>query len=244
VTLTTIYYGGYCDSLTYLLILLMWIHRAKLPLVALWFFLGLLNRESVAFLVPWFAFVYWTETPKKSKAVIEVIFWFGVAFGVYYLSRVWIDSFKDVNYDAEFYLKPLSNDFLAIFKRSYDYQWLGFFSVFKLFWIIPLMALYSFWIEKNFRTIFSMALLIVCVWSQQLIAYDSSRLMTMVFPIMIIALLEILKDNTFGFRSWAVLILIFNFLVPQLYTAAQIIEQMQSTVANVIDILFFGRPGW
>lgn len=244
VTLTTIYYGGYCDSLTYLLILLMWIYRSNMPLVAVLFFLGLLNRESMAFLVPWFAFVYWSEAPNKIKCILEMFVWYGLALGLYYLFRVWISSFKEVEYTADYYLKSLLTEPFAIFQKSYGYQSLGLFSVFKAFWVIVLLAMWSYWREGRTRTIFSFAILIICVWAQQLIAWDSSRLMTMAFPVMTISLLRVFKENPLGFRSWALLLLIFNFLVPQLYTAAQIIEHMNSSLTNLFEILFLGKVGW
>ena len=244
VTLTTIYYGGYCDSLTYLLILLMWIKRSNMPLLALLFFLGLLNRESIIFLVPWFAFLYWTESPKKIKCVLEMLFWYGLAFGLYYIFQLWISSFREVEYTTDYYLGSLLLEPLAIFRKSYGNQGLGLFSVFKLFWIIVLMAVWSFWKQRQLRAIFSLAILAVCVWAQLFIAWDSSRLMTMAFPIMIIALVQVFKENHFAFRSWAMLLLIFNFLVPQLYTAAHITERMKSSIANLFELLFLGKSGW
>ncbi len=244
VTLTTIYYGGYCDSLTYLLILLMWIKRANMPLVALLFFLGLLNRESIIFLVPWFAFLYWTESPNKIKSILEILLWYSLAFGLYYLFRLWIASFREVEFTADFYLGTLLTEPLAIFKKSYGNQWLGLFSVFKAFWIIVLIALWSFWKQRQLRNILSLAILAVCMWAQLLIAWDSSRLMTMAFPLMIIALLHVLKENTLGFRGWAMLLLVFNFMVPQLYTAGRIVEQMKSSIGNLFEILFYGKSGW
>ena len=244
VTLTTIYYGGYCDSLTYLLILLMWIKRANMPLVALLFFLGLLNRESIIFLVPWFAFLYVTESPKKIKCVVDMLLWYGLAFALYYLFRLWISSFREVEFTADFYLGTLLTDPFAIFKKSYGNQGPGLFSVFKVFWIIVLMAVWSFWKQRQPRDILSMAILMVCVWAQMFIAWDSSRLMTMAFPLMIIALLNVFKENSLGFRAWAMLLLIFNFMIPQLYTAGRIVEQMKSSIANLFEILFLGKAGW
>lgn len=52
VVLTSIYCGGYCEIMSYLLIFLMWRFRTKRPLFYCLFLLGLLNRESVAFLIP------------------------------------------------------------------------------------------------------------------------------------------------------------------------------------------------
>ncbi len=57
VTLTTIYYGGYCDSLSYLIIYFMWRYRGKPLVLYSLLFLGLVNRETLAFLIPWFYFL-------------------------------------------------------------------------------------------------------------------------------------------------------------------------------------------
>lgn len=244
VTLTTIYYGGYCDSLTYVLILLMWIFRSKIPLVGLFFFLGLLNRESIIFLVPWFAFIHWTESSDKMKTVLKVIFWYGLALGIYYLFRLWISSFREISFTAGYYLDVLFGDTFSVYKKSYGYQSLGLFSVFKASWIIVLLAVWSYLKQKQMRNIVSIAILICCVWAQMVIAWDSSRLMTMVFPIMVISLLQVLKDNPFDFRKWAVPLLVFNLFVPKMYTAAQIIEFMNSSFTNLFEIVFLGKSGW
>jgi hypothetical protein len=244
VTLTTIYYGGYCDSLTYLLILLMWVYRSNKPLQSGFLLLGLMNRESVVFLIPWFLALNWSESQYKMRSTIDLMLWYILAFVLYYLFRLWISSFRTVDYTMDYYLGFLITDPFRIFKKSYGNQILGFFTVFKLFWIIVMTAVWSIWKQKKKHDLICIAVLVVCVWAQQFIAWDSSRMMTMAFPLMFIAILKVFNENLFGFRSWAVPILALNFLVPQLYTAEQVVERMHSTIGKLFYLLFFGSVIW
>ncbi|HEX2896933.1 MAG TPA: hypothetical protein VHP63_02665 [candidate division Zixibacteria bacterium] len=244
VTLTTIYYGGYCDSLTYLIVLLMWMFRSNLLLCSVLFLLGLLNRESIVFLLPWFVFLQASESTERIKVIIRSVFLYSLSLGIYFAFRMWIASFREVEFSTDYYFSPFSENFLSIFKKSYGFHLIGIFSVFKAFWIMVLIALQSFWKKHQFNQIISIALLLFLVWLQVFFAWDTSRLMTLAFPVMFISLLHVFENNTLGFRSWCWPVLILNFMVPQLYTAEQILEYMNSTIGKLLDWLWTGQAQW
>lgn len=244
VTLTTIYYGGYCDSLTYLIVLLMWMFRSKLLPCSVLFFLGLLNRESIVFLLPWFLFLQVSESTEKIKVVIKSVILYSLSVGIYFAFRMWVASFREVEFSTDYYFSPFSDNFLSIFKKSYGNQLIGIFSVFKAFWIIILIAFYSIWKRHQFNQIISIALLMFLAWLQVFFAWDTSRLMTLAFPVMFISLLHVFENNTLGFRSWCRPVLMLNFMVPQLYTAEQILEYMNSTIGKLLDWLLTGQVLW
>lgn len=237
VTLTTIYYGGYCDSATYLIILGMWFLRSKSAAFYALLFLGLLNRESIIFLLPWFVFLSFSEANSKLKSSAKMLLGYGIVFTVYYFFREWIDSIKTVSLTADYYVGQLSEDPFIYFKKSYGHQGLGYFTVFKAMWILVFAAVFSFWNKRMIRPLIEICLILFFVWTQMFIAWDSSRMLTLAFPVMLISLLHLFKTNPYNFRNWGYLVFFFSLIIPQMYTAAHIIEFMRS-IAYISISLF------
>lgn len=244
VTLTTVYYGGYTDSLTYLLLFLMWWLREKPVAFYLLFMLGMLNRECMLFLMPWFVFLRWECRKNLGFTLVEAMVGFCLALAPYYLVRHWIGSQGEVPFRAMYYLQPLLDDPFHWLRQSYSNWGLGLFTTLKLFWIVPLLAVIGLWRARERRQVVSMLLLIGCVFSQLIIAYDSSRMLTLAFPVVLIGLTYLLRTNAYDFRRWAGFLLLANFLVPQLYTAASTIETMYSLPGNILMLLLLGKVGW
>ena len=238
VTLTTICYGGYCDSATYLIVLGMWILRSNSIAFYVLLFLGLLNRESILFLLPWFIFLGVSEADSKVRTVAKMLLGYGLVFVLYYLFRTWVSSFRPVTFDFEYYFEPLLENPLAYFNKSYGHQGLGYFTVFKAMWIFVFAAVLSFWNKRMIRPMIEICLILFFVWTQMFIAWDSSRMLTLAFPVMLISLLHLFKTNPYNFRNWGYLVLFFNLIIPQMYTAAHIIEFMRS-IAYISVSLFF-----
>jgi hypothetical protein len=234
VTLTTVYYGGYTDSATYLIIFLMWIMRRWRPVFYLLFFLGLLNHESLLFLIPWFAYLSSEVSSSRKKLVADLLIGFGLTVVAYGLFREWIASHRMVKFSIEYYLNPLLQDPLHWFRKSYSYQGLGLFTVFKVMWVFPVMAALSLWRRRQQRDVFSMALLLACSLSQLVVAFDSSRMLTLGFMVMVIALEHLFLVNPYRFRELVGWIFLANLAVPQLYTARNIIEVMRSLPGDLL----------
>ncbi len=238
VTLTTIYYGGYCDSATYLIVLGMWILRSNSTAFYILLFLGLLNRESILFLLPWFIFLGVSEADSKIRTGAKMLLGYGLVFVLYYLFRTWVSSFRPVTFDFEYYFEPFLENPLAYFNVSYGYQGLGYFTVFKAMWIFVFAAVLSFWNKRMIRPLIEIFLILFFVWTQMFIAWDSSRMLTLAFPVMLISILHLFKTNPYNFRNWGYLVFLFSLIIPQMYTAAQIIEFMRS-IAYILISLFF-----
>ncbi len=241
VTLTTIYYGGYTDSTTYLIILLMWITRKNRLAFFVLFLLGLFNRESIAFLVPWFCYLYFREANNRTKTSFMLMAGFGVTIGLYMLFRQWMSAQQTVAYDLAYYWRPLLENPLSTLAKSYPYQSLGLFTVFKAFWLIPFVAGYSLWKSGQRHEIYSMIILMVCTGAQLIVAFDSSRMLTMGFLVMFIALKHLFSTDALYFRKWVGWLILLNFLVPQLYTAKVYIDVMRSLPSAFLWSLFVGN---
>ncbi len=244
VTLTTVYYGGYCDSLTYVLVLLMYWFRSRPIVLSVLLFLGLLNRESIIVLVPWFGFLTLIES--KSKIKDQAILFAGIAIvaAAYWGYRGWIESVRPVPYDLNYYFGPLKDDLLAMFKVSMTHQGIGLFSVFKATWFFVFAGAIYLWTKRNLRQLSSILLLIFLCWLQMFIARDSSRMLTLSFPVMFMALAHLRESNFMNFKSWAWYLLIFNLFVPQLYTYREVINLMHSTIAKLGAMMFLNDISW
>ncbi len=243
-TLTTIYYGGYTDSVTYVIVFLMWWFRRNLLVFFSCLFLGLLNRESIVFLLPWFTFLQLSLARSKFRWVGRAVIGYVIVFGLFYVYRQWMSQFGEVPFTTMYYLGPILDDPLHWFKRSYPESWIGVFSVFKVLWIVPVAAGVAMWCEGDRRQLLGIVLLFLCVYAQLAIAFDSSRMITLAFMVMPVSLAYLFQHEQYQVRRWIVPLIIFNLFVPQLYTAAHIIEFMHSVPARLFQTYVLGNPAW
>ncbi len=232
VTLTTLRYGGYTDSATYLIIFLMWKFRRRRFLFYVLFLLGLLNRESILFLIPWFVLLRAPHSGSKMKLASDAAVGFGITILLYALFRQWASSHYEVGFTWSYYLEPLRHNPFYWFGKSFTCLRVGFFSVFKLLWLFPILAGFSLWQRKERRDVYSMLLLFGCSFAQLFVAFDSSRMLTMSFPVMLIALEHLFRHNPFRFRELFGWVFAANLIVPQLYTANNVIEVMPSLIGD------------
>jgi hypothetical protein len=244
VTLTTVYYGGYTDSLTYVIVFLMWRYRSQPAVFYPLLLAGLLNRESIVFLLPWFWFLQYTETEQGSRFFPGRLIGLVVVIALFFLYRRWIGSQGEVPFRAMYYLEPMLTDPLHWFKRSYPESWLGFFSVFKLLWVFPVLWIVSLWRDRSWRPLWAIAILAFCTGAQLLVAYDSSRMLTLGFMVMIVSLKGLFAEDRYAIKKWGLPLLIGNLLVPQLYTAAHIVEFMHSVPARLFQTFVLNDPVW
>jgi hypothetical protein len=244
VTLTTIYYGGYTDSLTYLIVFLMWWARKKPVAFYFLFMLGMLNRECMLFLMPWFFFLRWESRASFWKTAVEAGVGFALALVPYYFVRQWIAAQGEVPFRAMYYLQPLLENPFYWLLKSYPHSGLGLFTVFKLLWVIPLVAAVGLWRDGERREVYSMAILLAGTSAQLILAFDSSRMLTLCFPVVLIGLVYLFRTNAFSFRGWAVPLLLGNLLVPQLYTAGHTVEIMSSVPGNLLLMILGVKDGW
>ncbi|KAA3633490.1 MAG: hypothetical protein DWP97_09075 [Calditrichaeota bacterium] len=237
VILSTFHNGGYCDILTYLLLFLMWRYKEKTILFYLFFLLGLLNRESIAFLIPWFIYLNWESESKKIKAVLQILFGLSVTLILYYLFREWVSTNQTIEFSADYYLQPLIDDPFYVFRQTLPNHGIGLFSVFKLLWIIPILYCYDKYRKKEFKQIFEIFLIIFCCYLQLFIAGDTTRMFTQAFMVMIIALKGLYDSEYIKFKKYQYWLVGFTLLVPQVNTAFQIVEIWNSSILSIFESL-------
>ncbi len=244
VVLVTIYYAGFCDALTYLTLFLMWRWRLRPLLFYPLLLVGVLNHESVLFTIPWFAYLKLSDAPRKSVVLVELLIGLGTSLLVYYLFRRWISLDGEIGLSLGAYLRPFVADPLSAVKHAYLFYWVGLFSVFKLLWVFPLAAGIAMWKNGRRRDVYGMFLLMTCAVCQLAIAYDTTRMLTLGFMVLIVSLEYLFTTGAYRFRQWAPWVLVGNLLVPQLYTAANIIEIMHSIPATLLRMIIEKGPYW
>lgn len=231
VTLSTVFSPSYCDPATYLAVLGMWWLRERRVAFFSIFLLGLLNRESIAFLVPWFAFVELAASQRRGRDAAIQAFGYGLAFAAYFAFRGWVAAQAEVAFDLAYYLAPLRDDPLHYLRMTAGRQTIGFFSVFGVLWAIPAAALWSMWRRGDRRAVASLVVLGVVTWAQLGFAYDTSRLLTLGFVGMIVALEDLSERDPVRFRDWVPWLLVLQFVSPHLRTAQQRVWTMESLPA-------------
>jgi hypothetical protein len=231
-TLFTIYYGGYTDSTSYLLILLMLIFGKRPRVFWLLFLLGLLNRESVVFLLPFFALWHWRSLNSQKTFLRSLLIGPAAAILLYLLFRAVINSQAVILHSSAFYFAPLLKDPLYWLRQVAAAYPLGFFSAFKLFWVLPLAALI---VALRARSYVMAALVLAPVLlsaAQSFIALDTSRMLAMAFPSLLMAVI-VLREKMGERRlaTFMLLLALFNFALPQIYVTSNDVTLMHSSAS-------------
>lgn len=244
VVLITIYYAGFCDAFTYLSVFIMWRWRHR-PLVMYPFLLmGAFNHEGALFVIPWFVYLKLAESPRKLATVAELIVGLSVVVAAFMLIRRWISLGQDLGLFAGTYLSPLLKDPLVMVRYAHQFYWLGFFGVFKALWVIPFIAAVAMWKNGRKKDVYGMIILMLCAAAQLLVAYDTTRMLTLGFMVMIVSLEYLFVFGPSTFRRWVPWVFLFNLFIPQLYTAAKVIEIMHSLPSNLMRMILEKGPYW
>ena len=231
-TLFTIYYGGYTDSTSYLLIFLMLVCGRRPVLFWLLFLLGLLNRESVVFLLPFFALWHW-QSLKSSRIFIRSIIIGPVATIILYLlCRAAINTQTVVGHSGTFYFAPLFKDpffWLRQVARAYP---LGVYSAFKLCWVLPIAAVLLAVREHRYMMVALVLTPVLFSAAQSFIALDTSRMLAMAFPSLLMAVIVLrvrFGDRRLG--ACVFLLVLLSVALPQVYVTSNEVMWMRSSLS-------------
>jgi hypothetical protein len=244
VILVTIGYSGFCDILSYLAIFSMWRWRRNIWLFTLFFAVGLFNHENILFLVPWLIALRLLKAESRTRNLMVTLLGLGIVIVLYVLFRNWVASHQEVGLSFSYYMQPLVNDPFYWMRRSVQHYWLGLFTVFKVFWIIPFTACYLMWKEGRRHESVLMIMPVFLASCQLVIAYDSTRVFTLGFMTMVLALEYLFDIDKGRFREWLPGLLAINLFVPQLYTASDVIQIMRSTPMNLLRMWLGNKPWW
>ena len=233
VTLAPLYFGGYCDTLTYLAIFGAWAGRRRPWAVALCTLVGLVNHEAYLFVLPWLLWESWRALDGRLARTVLVT---GVvaALAAYLGYRAAVSGLRPVEFSLAYYVDPLVADPLHWARKSSPYWLLGLFSVYRLLWWVPALYAADSWRRKDRMELASLGLLFAGAASSLLVAFDTSRLWSLAFPALLVGMARTPPEETSGWRSAFVGVFLANFLVPPLFTAEGQIVLLHSPLAYAV----------
>lgn len=236
-----LHYQGYVDVTSYLLIFLILIFIKRPILFILFLSLLLLNHASNIFAIPFLIFYYYINSSLGIKKNIFIILSFSLAFVPFLLYRSYVSPYAGMEYNFASYINEIKVNVNTV--GSYFY--VGVFNAFKLFWIFPLFAFYFYWKEKNLKQLLFYIIVISCVFSQMLLASDTSRFIGQAFPLIIFGALK-LKEQ-WGkelFSKFTFYLILINFLIPQYYVGQSVMVRFYSIPSTLIFKYFLGIETW
>jgi hypothetical protein len=239
VTLAPLYFGGYCDPLTYLAIFGAWAWRRRPIRVGLCVLVGLMNHEVMLFVVPWIAFESWRAGSRRERALLVAAV--AAALLAHLAYRTAVGSLRPVQFSLEYYLAPLRADPLHWARQAGHLWGLGLFTVFRLLWLLPLWNAWAAWRERAIGEMAGMALLLGGAGASLFVAFDTSRLWALAFPLLLLAMERAPGPEAPDWRPWFLAVFLANFLVPPLFTAEHLVVMLHSPLAYTL-LSLFGFP--
>jgi len=227
VVLTTLHYGGYPDTLTYLFVLLAFWASARPWLCGVLFFLALLNHEGAAFLAPWLLVVLARRRPRDPRRWLRASARIVATLGAFAVVR-WLQSraHPGAEFSLQYYLAPLLEDPLTWFRESARFRGVGILSAFNLFWALPLVAAIIMLRRGERVEALTLVLPIPLALAQLLVAYDVTRVATLAFPSVLLGAAYLLKTNAYAAQWWIPALVVANFFIPQVNVAMGVMDRM------------------
>ncbi|MFN0201472.1 MAG: hypothetical protein ACKVTZ_08125 [Bacteroidia bacterium] len=204
----------YVDPVYLFAVFLMFMNLHRPLLFTVSFAVALFSHESILFVLP--PLLY--QAHKEADVANQKQFpwkWVGimVVFALYMLFRHWISLHAKVAFDTNFYFNR--NTFKDSLQNTLPHLPLALFYSFKLLWmgVLWVWSTSEKGVEKRL-----IALFLLCVLAQFLIAYDTSRLINLIFPL-ILWCFERAREKlgTEKWVKWALILIGVNFLLGEYY---------------------------
>lgn len=182
---------GYTDSVSYFFLFIAFFYFEDFTLLSnriksvFCFILALFNHESSIFLFPALLLFHQTSGGTKSVNFRELLPYsnlFIIGFLPYIAFRVWVSSNAEVEYTTSFYL---TDENIKTCLEALKWAPVGLFFTFKLFWIFPILYSAHLLKTRNFTKLILLASMFVFSMLQLLIAYDVSRMLCLMFPLIV-----------------------------------------------------------
>jgi hypothetical protein len=197
--------------------------------------LAFFNHEFIVYLIPWIAFLL-NDNSIKTKKYFETLFILVLLSLPYLFFRVYVSRHVDVEYDMGYYFNYGNISWtLAHIKKLFL---LGFFEAFKLFWLLPVLAIIYELRQKRNSLLIATLLIIAGTLMQLLIASDTSRLIGLAFPVILLSA-YILKEkwgNAFSKRLW--LLILINLFIPSYYIGQEYIIPFPPYIFHLLSSVF------
>lgn len=230
-----LHYPGYTDLTTYSLIVLIMFYRDKKLLCYLLTGIAFFNHEFIIYLVPWIAFLLNGNT-FKTKEYFKTLGILLMTSIPYLFFRFYVSSRVKVEYDMGYYFN--ANNILWTLNNIKKLFLLGFFEAFKLFWLLPVLAIMYERKQKINSLLIATILVIGGTLLQFLIVSDTSRLIGLAFPVILLSA-YIMKEkwkDAFAKRLW--LLILINLFIPSCYIGQEYIIPFPPYVFQLLSSIF------
>ena len=232
-----LYFPGYTDLTTYIFIVLMMMYSEKKLLCFFLFGISLFNHEMILLFVPWIAFLL-NKNKFETKKYFLTLGALFIASLPYWLFRLYVSGRADVHYDADFYFSR--NNILWTLEHIWKLFPLGVFEAFKLFWLIPVLALIYYQKQKQKQNSFLIAFILIMTGTllQLLIASDTSRLIGLAFPVILMGAFGMKEKwgENFSSRLW--LLVLINLFIPSCYVGQELIVPYTPYILQLFSSFF------
>ncbi|MBN8695089.1 MAG: hypothetical protein J0L87_01050 [Bacteroidetes bacterium] len=215
--------AGYTDTAFYLFMFLSFafVHRPFMSI--LFFLLGVFTHESCLFLLPALLLYFGYKNGNDKRILIKYVIGLLSALVIFLLYRMWISAHVKVEYDLNFYFS--ANNLKFTLKKVLPYFSVGGFYAFKLFWLLPVFAIYRFRKERLFVSI--LVTIIICVFAQLIIAFDITRVICLAFPAILIAAERLHQEcHDKGYTNYLLGLILANFFLLQYFMSADALIPM------------------
>lgn len=222
------YFPGYTDPATYLLLAVFVFSRRRLLTDLLLVALLLFNHESTLVLFPFLLLLRMDGDPSLESFLRSCGFLI-LAVLPYLLYRSYVSAHAPVDFSVDYYFDE--NNLNWTRQQLSGKIPFGIFQAFRLFWILPIMALVINAYKKNFGEFLLMIALFLGVSAQFYVAYDVSRLAGLAFPLVLsgaVRVREFIGKDKFVVALFILILL--NFFVP-------------AWCIGALDPIFYG-PWW
>ena len=237
-----LHYPGYTDTTSYLLLFLSLVSLDRHWLWPVFYALAVLNHESNLFAAPIILLAANRREFRLSRSLLVIVLLIAAIVPLA-LYRHFVQLHGQVQYDAAYYLnrERLHRSIVLVGQLLP----LGIFMAFKLGWLFPLAALrHSFGQRRMLEGVFFIAAF-VCALAQLALASDTSRLLTLAFPAVLVGA-EVAREkwgqDFFAHRLWVLIGL--NFLVPQYYIGQWFAVPFFPLPVSLILRHVFGVDAW
>lgn len=179
----------------------------------LWLAFAMLNHESNIIYVPFLAVLAYFSCVKEKRLtrVCRIALNISIPLVIFAVWRYY--SRNSAGYPFAFYL---SKGNLMLYLNNCTMAPLGFFMAFKLFWVVPIAAVYVSLSEKKYAFVINATLLVISTFSLLLIAADYSRLAAACFVLVLLSINVIrnhMSDKMLQKLLW--FLIVVNFFFPQ-----------------------------
>lgn len=209
---------GYTDTLTYFFLLLAFFRTEQVVFSATCFALALWNHESAAFLFPGLLLFHHSRQgdANRTRNYATLLLLFVIPYGAY---RLWVGEHFTEALGAAWYLN--SENIRISSAEVKLLAPLGAFLAFKFFWGFPAWAIAIAWRNKQRIVLGTYVAILVAVSMQQLVAVDTTRLFTLAFPLVLLAMLQLDRSAQRGLAlRIGVLVMLANILLPAAMVAS------------------------